>query len=379
MVKKILFFIGTLSSGGKERRLLELLTFFSKNPDYELVLVTKKSEVMFENFFGLDVKWICLKNEKLGMCSFMELFKIVKREKPHIIHSWGNKYTLVSIPSILFQRKIKLVNSEITAAPPKIPIDEKLISLLNFIFSDIILSNSHAGIEVYRPPLRKSKVIYNGLNMDRFLGLPEKEEIKEKFGLDRKYTLVMIASYSENKDHKRFFEVGKELNKLRGDTIFLGAGFFQEGNQKFFDECVEFTKGISNLKPVPGVKNVEALVHACDIGILFSNIKVHGEGISNAVIEYMALGKPVIANDAGGTKEIVRHGENGYLVHEESPEEIAKLIDNLLNDPEKMKQMGVNSKARIEAEFSLERMGDEFEKVYESLLGLRTSQKNDPQ
>jgi glycosyltransferase involved in cell wall biosynthesis len=297
--------------------------------------------------------------------SFFEFYNIVKEHKPNIIHTWGNTYTFLALIPVIFQKNIKLVNSQITSAPPHVSFGEKLISRLNFQFSDIILSNSFAGIDAYKPPKKKSYVIYNGLNFNRFSELTDIKEIKKEFGLDRRFNVIMVASYSPNKDYKRFFEIGLALSKIRSDTNFLGAGFFEPSNDVLFKEVQAMTKDYPNLKPVPGVKNVEALVNACEIGILFSNTKVHGEGISNAVIEYMALGKPVIANDAGGTKEIVQHGVNGYLVHEESPEEIAKLIDSLLNDPEKMKQMGEKSKARIDAEFSLDRMGDEFEKVYD--------------
>ena len=117
-----------------------------------------------------------------------------------------------------------------------------------------------------------------------------------------------------------------------------------------------------------GTTHVESLINAADIGVLFSNKKVHGEGISNALIEYMALGKPVIANDAGGTKEIIENEINGYLLNDESEEEIANLINNLLNDPRKMEIMGKNSKERIYKDFTLERMGTAFEKIYQETL-----------
>ena len=71
------------------------------------------------------------------------------------------------------------------------------------------------------------------------------------------------------------------------------------------------------------INDVEALVNVCTIGVLFS---VDGEGFSNAIMEYTALGKPVIANNAGGTKELVRHNENGYLFIKQSEEEIVSLI-----------------------------------------------------
>jgi glycosyltransferase involved in cell wall biosynthesis len=263
---------------------------------------------------------------------------------------------------------VSLINSQITDATPKISNSRELANRLNFLFSKAILSNSYAGIEVYNPPKNKTKVIYNGLNLMRFQNLLEPESIKKEFQIDKKFTVIMVASFSKNKDYKRFFEVGIALTKLRKDTIFIGIGFFSPNESQFFEQSVSLTNNYPNLRAIPGTTKVESLVNVCDIGILFSNTEVHGEGISNSVIEYMALGKPIIANDAGGTKEVVRNGENGYLIHSESPVQIAVLIDNLLNDPKQMKSMGENSKNRILNDFTLSRMGEEFESVYRSVL-----------
>lgn len=362
---KILFFIGTLGSGGKERRLLELLTFLSNKGKYELVLVTKKSEVSYKNFFELNVKWISLKSKNLNLKSFGEFKTIVQNEKPQIIHTWGNKQTLVAVFSVLIYRNIKLVNSQITSAPPKIQFLEKLISRINFKFSHIVLANSFAGIKAFNPPLYKSKVIYNGLNFQRFINLPDKNSTMIKYGLERKFTAIMVASFSPNKDYLRFFKIGIELNKLRNDTTFLGVGYCQKGNEANYQECLALIKDYPNLKIIPGSQEIEALVSTCDLGLLFSP---NGEGLSNSILEYMTLGKPIIANDAGGTKEIIQNGFNGYLVQDEPPEEIAQMINNLLNNPQEMMEMGRRSEERIKREFSLERMGKEFETVYHSLL-----------
>ena len=51
------------------------------------------------------------------------------------------------------------------------------------------------------------------------------------------------------------------------------------------------------------IANVENIINIFDIGILITNSKVHGEGVSNSIIEYMALGKPVIATRGGGTDQ----------------------------------------------------------------------------
>lgn len=363
----ILFFIGSLTSGGKERRLLELLTYLGGEGTYHLVLVTKKTEILFDNFERLKIEWVQMEDGRISLKTFKEFYRISRKYKPTIIHTWGSNLNLIALPYRILNKKVSLINSQITSAPPKLSFSERLIARFNFWFSDKILSNSFAGLRAYNPPAAKSQVIYNGLNFNRFSNLRDKEEVRKEYGLDRKFTIIMVASYSTNKDYLRFFRVGLELAKLRNDFAFLGVGFFK-GGEDIFEACERMTAGFDNLRPVPGRSHIESLVNICDIGVLFSNKAVHGEGISNSLIEYMALGKPVIANDAGGTREIVVNGENGYLVDQESDADIARMIDQLLDDREKLNEMGRKSKERIYRDFSLDRMGREFADVYRKAI-----------
>ena len=180
---KILFFIGTLNSGGKERRLLELMTYLNKFDRYSLVLVTKQSQVMFDNFFDLNVEWISLKSKKYNLLSFLEFYRIARKIEPDFIHSWGNKQTLISLPFKFFNKKTKLINSQITSAPPRLSLGEKIIPKVNFLFSDRILSNSFAGIDAFKPTVKKSSVIYNSLNLNRFINLSNTNFVMEKYGI----------------------------------------------------------------------------------------------------------------------------------------------------------------------------------------------------
>lgn len=362
---KILFFIGSLKSGGKERRLVELLTYLSQTKKYQLYLLTKKNGGFFEKIFDLDVEWITLSPIKVKYNNFIEFYKVARKISPDIIHTWGSMQTITVLPYILINKKVKLVNSQITSAPPKIDFGGKIINKISFHISNVNLANSHAGIEVFNPPLKKSKVIYNGLNFARFEDLIDPIQIKKEFGIDKSKVVIMVASFSMNKDYERFFKVGIALQELRNDVLFFGVGYYDLGDAKYYERCLDLCKIHKNLRVIPGTSKVESLVNVCDIGVLFSP---NGEGTSNSILEYMALGKPVIANDAGGTKEIVKNGENGYLINNESPEQIAEKINGLLNNKAIMDLMGENSKERIRQDFSLLRMGREFEKVYFEIL-----------
>src|SRR5690606_6241339 len=93
------------------------------------------------------------------------------------------------------------------------------------------------------------------------------------------------------------------------------------------------------------------------------------EGISNSIIEYMALSKPVVANDAGGTREVVVNNETGYLIQKESLEQIAKLINNMLEKAELRCKVGQCGQFMIQHQFALDRMGASFESIYKKTIG----------
>lgn len=172
------------------------------------------------------------------------------------------------------------------------------------------------------------------------------------------YSQIMVASFSAMKGYDKFVDIAKETNLIKNDVTFLAVGggiHLERIKKRVLDEQ------ISNVSFTGEVNNVESLVSIADIGVLFSP---YGEGISNSILEYMAMGKPVIANDAGGTKEIVKHEINGYLITNETLEEIVGLINHLL----KMQKMGEAGRKLIHESFTIKKMGREFESVYHELV-----------
>jgi glycosyltransferase involved in cell wall biosynthesis len=362
---KILFFSDGFRKGGKERRLLELLKVIEREKiDYRVVSI--HPEIEYEISDEIKSKIIRLvKKRKKDINPFIEFYKICKNYNPDIIHTWSSMVTFYCIPTKILLRK-RLINSQITDAPPRF---NKwsifgLTCRINFFFSDLILSNSYAGLKAYNASCKKSKVIHNGIDLARFNILETKEDIKRKLCISTKYCITMVASFSDNKDYETYIQVAYELQKMRNDIIF-----FAVGDGKNFQSCnnYAFGLGIENFHFLGKRNDVEKILKASDVGVLISNVDLHGEGISNAILEYMAMCLPVIANDAGGTREIINNGVNGYLINEESPIEIANLINDIIDDPEKRIRMGKAGEKKIYDSFTIENMGKEFGKIYYEL------------
>jgi glycosyltransferase involved in cell wall biosynthesis len=90
--------------------------------------------------------------------------------------------------------------------------------------------------------------------------------------------------------------------------------------------------------------------------------------MSNAILEAMAAGLPVVATAVGGTPEVVVDGVTGFLVPPRDPEALADAILCLLRDPELRKRMGTVGRARVTEHFSVEQMVGKTEALYEQLL-----------
>ncbi|MBF0234977.1 MAG: glycosyltransferase family 4 protein, partial [Desulfamplus sp.] len=117
----------------------------------------------------------------------------------------------------------------------------------------------------------------------------------------------MVASFSNKKDHKTFVDAAHRVLEKRKDITFILIGdgdFFDEIKNRIRPEFQD------NFR-MPGTqKRIMNIVNIFDIGVLAT----YTEGISNAVMEYMALKKPVIVTDCGGNKELVEDHHTGFLV-----------------------------------------------------------------
>jgi glycosyltransferase involved in cell wall biosynthesis len=107
-------------------------------------------------------------------------------------------------------------------------------------------------------------------------------------------------------------------------------------------------------------------MNICHIGVLTTNVKHHGEGISNALMEFMALGKPVIATNFGGSVELIEPGVSGYLIDAFSDEQLSLKILHLLTHESDRLRLGENANTRVREKFSIEGMVNYFYKEYQT-------------
>jgi glycosyltransferase involved in cell wall biosynthesis len=114
--------------------------------------------------------------------------------------------------------------------------------------------------------------------------------------------------------------------------------------------------------------DVESIINIFDVGILLTNAKVHGEGISNSIIEYMALNKPVIATRGGGTNEVVIDNQNGYLIDADNKDQLIEKIETLMKDKNRMDDLGKVGHQMAYEKFDFNIMADHYISIYQKLL-----------
>jgi len=364
---KILLLIDSLVRGGKERRMIELVKGLLTYPDVQLEIITFKKNIEYKEIFDLNVPLHILERQpKKDPRIFYKLYKIAKKFQPDIIHSWGTMSSIYAIPSVKMLGT-KFINGNVADAPigQTIRDSKYLRTRFTFAFSDVVIGNSKAGLNAYSAPEIKSRCVYNGFDFNRIDNLKDANKVRADLGIQTPKVVGMIGAFHNRKDFPTFIEAAKQMVSKRKDTTFLAIG--DGPNRQAILESIP--TAIKKYIILPGQLNdVESIINIFDVGVLCTNSKVHGEGISNSILEYMVLQKPVVATEGGGTNEIVIDGKTGFLAPYADADFLVQKLELLLDDIALAKSMGERGRRRVEQDFSLNRMKKEYIDLYYSLV-----------
>jgi glycosyltransferase involved in cell wall biosynthesis len=364
---KILFFMDSLVSGGKERRLIELMRTLKYKKDIEFELIIMNEDIHYKEVFdlGINIHFIIRKTKK-DISVFSRFYKLCQIYRPDIVHCWDSMTAVYSVPACKLLN-IKLVNGMVINSPVRQNILNKLWlrARLTFPFSDVIVGNSKAGLKAYKAPLKKSLVIYNGFNFDRTENLLRKNSITELLKTGSCYIIGMVAAFSPSKDYKTFYEAAKILLDNRNDVIFIAIG--PDTDSRESKELIG-NKYIDSFRLLGLKSGIESYINVMDICVL----STFTEGVSNSILEYMALAKPVVASFGGGTNEIVNDNETGFLISTSNPKELAERLEILLKDVDLRTRMGTSGKRRVIDLFSVEQMVEKYYDLYKFILSVKS-------
>ncbi|WP_284267096.1 glycosyltransferase [Bradyrhizobium iriomotense] len=374
---RILHLTESLRRAGKERQIVELLRGLSLHRDIEsFVAVTDEDEVRYE--IDRDNAQIIqlVRRGKRDFRLFKSLYELVSNLKIDIVHSWSPMCSVYAAP-VAKLCGAAFVNGFVRDAPSHMTLWNKnyLMGKLTIPFSDIVVANSRAGLAAYLVPKRKGLSIYNGFNPARVLNLTDEAELRSTLGITTPHIVGMVANFTPRKDYATFVEMACRICHLRDDVTFIAVGDGETLWQVRDSVPPEHSRRIQFLGQR---RDIESVANLFTVGVLASNSRLHGEGISNAITECMALGKPIVATNDGGTPELVMEGQTGFLVPSHDAGALTDRVLKLLNNAELANDFGIKGRRRIETAFSLDTMTNAYLCLYRGLADKRARASRDP-
>ncbi|MGH6624276.1 MAG: TIGR03088 family PEP-CTERM/XrtA system glycosyltransferase [Burkholderiaceae bacterium] len=212
--------------------------------------------------------------------------------------------------------------------------------------------------------------IYNGVDTQRFLPIAERRAIEGCPFSDG--SLVLIGTVGRLERVKNQALLLRALAFLRTMDSDLGSRvrlvIVGNGSQRATLDELARQLGVGALVWWAGERrDVLPILQGLDIFVLPSL----AEGISNTVLEAMATGLATVATAVGGNPELIRDNETGRLVGSDDPAAMGAVIMQLARNAEARRKLGVEARAEVERRFSLDRMVNEYEAVYNDVLAQR--------
>jgi len=286
------------------------------------------------------------------------LWRLLREWRPDLVHSWDWMSTAAALPLC---RALGIPIVDATIRNGIVRRRGSLQRRLSQAASTLVVSNSQAGLTAWGVGARKGRVVYNAFDAQRLaVAGPRADHAAGGAG---PYTVVMTGRMVAHKDFSAPIAAARELDRAQpGRWRFLLLGDGPERPRLVAEAGVLRERGVVTFVD-PGLE-VLPLVRQADAGVLMSNEAQHREGCSNAIMEYMSCGLPVVCSSGGGNPELVLEGETGYLVPSGDSRALADALAFLAAHPEIAHRLGEAGRRRIHEDFSVPRLMRSMERVY---------------
>jgi glycosyltransferase involved in cell wall biosynthesis len=215
-------------------------------------------------------------------------------------------------------------------------------------------------VRKYRLHKQSSVVIYNGVDFDRLQQpVSPDPQLADSLQIEEGAVVIgCVAHLRPEKSHKDLLAAIKSLART-ADTkinlVLVGEGPEEQGLREYVDTndlgaVVRFVGRVDDVRPYLGLM---------DIFVMPSRSEV----FSNAILEAMAVGLPVVCTAVGGSIEIVVDGETGLTYPRHDVGKLVESLQQLISDRARRKQLGRNGAARVRETFSIQRMDDQYGEI----------------
>ncbi len=375
---RVLYLIPSLTRGGAERQLFELLRGLDRSLFERTLVVFDDSPDGYDTRSAVDrvlhLGVAAGVNSRLRRVPVMllaaaRLTAILRREKPHVFH------TFLPVPAVL-----GCIATRLTSVPVFIVGRRSIVarhrygsSILRWIDrfpprrANALVGNCAAIAEeaVSLDGIARDRAftIYNGV--DSTLFHPGQElSLRRSLGFnDSDLVFGTMANFHPCKRHTDFIHAAKLMSSEVLKPKFLMVGRDQGTLQSI--KCEVARLGLERqCVIVAGTTEPEKFYRAMDVYVSASEV----EGLSNSILEAMASARPVIATRVGGNPELVVEGETGFLVPRYTPLAIARGMSLFAENDELRTRFGVNARRIVQERFSLAAMVHAHQDLYCQLL-----------
>lgn len=379
----IAYFIGSLSTGGAERHVSIVASELARRGHDVSIYCLRRGGILEAQTQKAGIKIIgpSFGSDKqqpnrltrlfMLMLSVPWLFFHLLFRRPQIVHFFlPEAYLVGGILSLATASPHRLMSRRsLNIYQSKKP---RLASLEHRLHSNMhaLLGNSRkVAMQLLEENAPTSRVglIYNGIEIERFTSISHQQASQTRSSLnlsDNELIFIIVANLIPYKGHSDLIEAFRTIkSELPQNWTLLIVGR-DDGIQPNLERQAE-EAGIHDHIRFTGLRqDIPDLLAASNIGILCS----HEEGFSNALLESMAAGLPIVATDTGGNAEAVADGETGYIVPVKDPQNLGKALSKLANNITLATQMGKSGRERVETLFSLHNCVDKYELLYHTVL-----------
>lgn len=370
----ILHVIESPSWTGAMAQTLELVLGLRRR-GHRVALATTQGSILWERAAaeGIDVVAVETRSE-LNPVAIARLSLLVWTRRANIVHAHrAHAHSLGLLAAIATGRPF--VVSRRVSFRPKDNLGSRLKYGNRFVTAIVAVSEAVKDVLVdYGVDPTRIRVIYSGSDAGLYGSNDGGDDVREELGIPSDALLVgKIANYYHGwKGHDTFLAAAAELARDLPDARFLLAGHRTDG-EKMTGMIESF--GLAGHVVQAGHRtDIPNVISALDISV---NSPRAGEGLSGAIRESLAAGKPVVATDVGGNRELVRDGETGLLVPADDPAALSAALRRLIDDPELASRVAAEGERFVREHLTLDRMIEETESLYYGILSERSPHSRD--
>ncbi|MEY8304010.1 glycosyltransferase family 4 protein [Anaerosalibacter bizertensis] len=367
---RVLHLISGGDTGGAKTHVIALVKALSQYVDVKVICFIEDTFYKEAKEVGIDIE-VFEQKKRYDMSVISKLREEIEKKDYDIIHCHGARANFIAM-----FLKTKVKKPFITTVHSDYKLDFK-DSLYKKIVYTAINTIALKKIDYYIAISTNFKqmlvnrgfnsncifTVYNGIDLEADLNYISKEEFLKRYNINAEgKTVVGIAARLDLvKDHDTFIEGAYKVLQKRKDIIFLIAG---DGNEKErLISKVEELNICDYVYFLGFVKDPYSFFNAIDINILTSV----SESFPYVILEGAKLKKTIISTSVGGISDLIRNGDNGFLIDVGDSEALAKNINFLLDNKPKIKILGENLYKSVKDNFSSQKMALDHFKVYKKI------------